>query len=199
MALSKIDFRDTKTRTALLILLVGVAGGFGIHRMYIVDLRQQVQTLESTHSRKVSELNEIRLLKPQMERLRKEVAFLDQELDSLRKKFPDQKEIPRLIRDITKVAKASGIYTKKFNPLPDVVREYYVENRYAISVTGGYHELANFFSFLANLPLIINLSNVRINTNPGVEQSKNLFKAHGGSIETIIATFEMTTFSSKPM
>jgi type IV pilus assembly protein PilO len=111
--------------------------------------------------------------------------------------FPDQKEIPKLIREITGVARASGIYTTRFNPLPDIQREYYVENRYDLSVTGGYHQLAQFFSFLANMPLIINLSNVVISQNPSLEQSKQEAEEHGTPITSIMATFQMTTFSSK--
>ncbi len=103
----------------------------------------------------------------------------------------------RLIREITKGASQQGIFSRKVNLPPDVVREHYIENSYYMSVIGGYHELASFFSYLADFELIINLSNVAIRMNPGVASSISNFETHGGTIKTVVATFTMTTFSSK--
>jgi type IV pilus assembly protein PilO len=146
---------------------------------------------------KQKELNSILALKPQLARLEQEIALAQHRLDSLKSIFPDQKEVPKLIREITGVARASGIYTTRFNPLPDIEKEYYIENRYDLSVEGGYHDLARFYGFLANMPLIINLSNVVIKTNPGIEESKKLSEEHGNTVTTTVTSFRMTTFSSK--
>jgi type IV pilus assembly protein PilO len=146
---------------------------------------------------KQKELNSILALKPQLARLEQEIAFAQHRLDSLKSIFPDQKEVPKLIREITGVARASGIFTTRFAPLPDIEKEYYIENRYDLSVEGGYHDLARFYSFLANMPLIINLSNVAIKTNPRIEESKKLSEEHGNTVTTTITSFRMTTFSSK--
>jgi type IV pilus assembly protein PilO len=136
-------------------------------------------------------------MKPQLAKLRLEIQLDSAKLDSLKNIFPDSKEIPKLIREITKVAVASGIETKKFTPQPDIVKEYYIENRYNMSVAGGYHQLATFFSFFANLPLIINVSKVQINVAPDIQNAIKLSEEHGGTVASISATFEMTTFSSK--
>ncbi len=193
----KIDFRDNRVRIALAIALIGIAGAVALYQYLIVPAQEQLNQLEQTLNDKQNELNTIRTIEQQMARLEQALELSNRELDSLRSIFPDEKEIPKLIREITRVARASGIYTRRFNPLPDVVREYYVENRYSLSVSGGYHELAHFFSFLANLPLMINVSNVDLKANPGIQQSIDDYKLHGGVVETIEATFEMTTFSSK--
>ncbi|MBD3322865.1 MAG: type 4a pilus biogenesis protein PilO, partial [Chitinivibrionales bacterium] len=75
--------------------------------------------------------------------------------------------------------------------------EYYIENRYSLAVIGGYHQLANFFSFLANLPLLVNLSEVTISANSSMEQSIDLHEKHGTPIQSLSVNFTMTTFSSK--
>ena len=80
--------------------------------------------------------------------------------------------------------------------MPDVEREYYIENRYSIAVEGGYHDLAEFFAFLANFTLIINLSSVNISGNSAYPTTPT--ETLGGEqIPTVKALFEMTTFSSK--
>lgn len=146
------------------------------------------------------QLADINALRPQLESLRRETVELEAKLDSLKNIFPDQREVPRLIRELTTVNRMTNVTTTRFTPKPDVVQEYHVENRYDVSVAGDYHDLGALFSHLANFQLIVNLTHVTITANPG-------FGGGGGSggrgaqaVErqpSILSTFELTTFSSK--
>jgi type IV pilus assembly protein PilO len=193
----KVDLKNPQVRNVAIISAVGILLGFLWYQFVYTGINEEKSRLESELKKKQNELNNILILKPQLKTLEKDIAAASLRLDSLKSMFPDQKEIPKLIREITGVARASSIYTTGFNPLPDIQREYYVENRYDLSVTGGYHQLAQFFSFLANMPLIINLSNVSIQANPSLDQSKKDAEEHGTPITSIITKFQMTTFSSK--
>jgi type IV pilus assembly protein PilO len=193
----KFNFKNPHVRNILIISAVGAASVALWYQFVFIGIQRDTNNLKAELAKKQNELNSIQVLKPQLKKLESDIAAASVRLDSLKSMFPDQKEIPKLIREITGVARASGIYTTRFNPLPDIQREYYVENRYDLSVTGGYHQLAQFFSFLANMPLIINLSNVVISQNPSLEQSKQEAEEHGTPITSIMATFQMTTFSSK--
>lgn len=191
-----INLRDPRYRIpAVIILLVG-AGVYYWFTETFTPIQQERIQLQSQLKQKQDTLRVIQALKPQLNLLKNEVAFSQRKLDSLKSIFPDQKEIPKLIREITAVARASGITTTKFNPLPDVEREYYIENKYAISVEGGYHALADFYAFLANFTLIINLSNMQISTL-SEDKSKSIESSNGTQPATTVAMFEMTTFSSK--
>jgi len=193
----KIDIRSPKIQAMFGIIIACIAITWLWHQYIIKEKRAKTEELKSTYKVKQDELNKIISMRPHLTRLRKENEQLQIQLDSLRSIFPDEKEIPKLIREITKVASKSGIFTNKFNPLPDVVREHYIENNYYMSVIGGYHELAAFFSYLAEFELKINLSNVAIRMNPGVASSIKEFEVHGGTVKTVVSTFTMTTFSSK--
>jgi type IV pilus assembly protein PilO len=193
----KIDLKNPRVRNILIITAVGLAGTVLWYQTVYVEKRKTVDSLHIELERKQNELNSILALKPQLKKLEKDIAVAQVRLDSLKSMFPDQKEIPKLIREITSVARASEIYTTRFSPLPDIQREYYVENRYDMTVSGGYHQLAEFYSFLANLPLIINLTNVSIKVNSNIALLKKEAEEHGGPIASIVASFQMTTFSSK--
>jgi type IV pilus assembly protein PilO len=193
----KLNLKNPHVRNVMIIFAVGLVATVFWYQMVYVGIVKEKSRCESELKRKQNELTNILILKPQLKILEKDIASARIKLDSLKSMFPDQKEIPKLIREITGVARASNIYTTRFNPLPDIQREYYVENRYDISVTGGYHQLAQFFSFLANMPLIINLSNVSIRMNPALAESKKEAEEHGTPVTSITASFQMTTFSSK--
>jgi len=192
----KINLKDPRLRVPLLMALLTGCGVYYWYTQMFTPLQKDRANLKQQLVAKQDSLRVIQALKPQLQLLREELVAAQQRLDSLKSIFPDQKEIPKLIREITSVARASGISTTKFTPLPDVEREYFVENRYSISVEGGYHELADFFAFLANFTLIINLSTMNIGTNPLM--STETTNAPGeDQAPTTLAMFEMTTFSSK--
>jgi type IV pilus assembly protein PilO len=193
----KLNIKNPHIRNIVIILCVGAVSFFLWYQFVYSGIISEINSLKKELAKKQEELNAIQVLKPQLKKLEKDIALANLKLDSLKSMFPDQKEIPKLLKEITAVAQASNISTTKFNPLPDIQREYYVENRYDLTVTGGYHDLAKFFSFLANMPLIINFSNVSIKVNPFLAQSKKDSEEHGTPITSIIASFQMTTFSSK--
>ncbi len=193
----KIDIRSPKIQAMIGIIIASIVCIFLWYHYVFVGKIEKRKELDSTLTIKQNELARINSMMPHLSRLHEDMKQLQVQLDSLRSIFPDKKEIPKLIREITKVASSSGVFTNKFNPLQDVIREYYTENKYHMSVIGGYHELATFFSHLAEFELIINLSNVTIRMNPGVAGSISEYDVHGGTILTVVATFTMTTFSSK--
>ncbi|MCL2219829.1 MAG: type 4a pilus biogenesis protein PilO [Chitinispirillia bacterium] len=197
----KIDLKDPGVRNVLAsVFVIGVCVFFWFDSVYS-PLAEEITRLEGEKERVEAELLKINALKPQIQRLRQESAALEAELDSLKNMFPDGKELPRLIRELTSVNRRSGVVTTRFMPKPDVVKEYYIENKYDVSITGDYHNIGALFSYMANFQLIINLANVNINANPNF--GNDLTRGGGGgavSVErqpSVNATFEMTTFSSK--
>ena len=193
----KLDFKNPKLRNPLIIAVIGIGGIAYWYNTVYVEKNQIYVKAKTDLSAKQKELNNILALKPQLNRIQEEIALAQHRLDSLKSIFPDRKEIPKLIREITGGARAAGIVTTRFNPRPDVEKEYYVENQYDLAAVGGFHDLARFYSFLANMPLIINLSKVTIRANPKLEDSKKFSEDHGSAIQSITSSFTMTTFSSK--
>lgn len=195
--MKKNDLKDPKFRIPALIILICGIGTFGWYNQIYSVNKQAIETLEKQFNAKQDTLRTIRALKPQLNLLREEYRLAQLRLDSLKSIFPDQKEIPKLLQEINSVARASGIITTKFNPMPDIEKEYYVENHYNIAISGGYHQLAEFFAFLANFTLIVNLTGVNIVANPDHAIRANEYDDKDISAETVVAQFEMTTFSSK--
>lgn len=195
--MKKINWKDPKFRIPALLIAIGIIGTVVWYQQVYTPTMQEMTEIQEKYNKKQDTLRNIQALKPQLNLLRLDLHREQARLDSLKSIFPDQKEIPKLLREITGVARASGITTTKFNPMPDIEKEYYIENHYNIAVSGGYHSLAEFFAFLANFPLIINLSAVNIASNPDFVLPTQSAEDQGIGPQTVVAQFEMTTFSSK--
>jgi len=193
----KLDIKDPNVRNVLIaVAVIGFLGWAWYDQVY-VPLHTSIMELTDKKEKLDAELMKINALKPQLEKLRQEAAERTAKLDSLKNIFPDQKEVPRLIREMTTVNRKSNVATTRFTPKPDVVKEYYIENKYDVTVSGNYHNLGALFSYFANFQLIVNLSNVTINANPGYASGKSASGQGEESQPSVVATFEMTTFSSR--
>lgn len=197
MNFKKIDIKDKKVQIGIIVLLVTIIVGFLWYDSIITNKSQQVKDLEIDYQKKQDKLNRIYAMRPHLQELRENVAMLNTKLDSLRSIFPDQKEVPTLVKDIVRVAHKSGITANKYTPKTPIVKEHYIENIDSVRVTGGYHELATFFNYLAGFEMIINLTDVNIKTNPLIQTYIKNYKDYGEEIKSLEASFNMTTFSSK--
>lgn len=98
----------------------------------------------------------------QIERHKKEIVQLEKNLTEAVAKLPEQKEIPGLLTSISKAGQNEGLENLLFKPSEPVAREFYKELPVDIIVMGNYHEIALFFDRVANLPRIVNITDIKM-------------------------------------
>ena len=93
---------------------------------------------------------------------RAQLAQMEQSFGTMLRQLPGETEIPSLIVDISQTGLAAGLQEKLFQPQPEVPKDFYAEKPITISLSGGYHEIANFVSGVAALPRIVTLHDINI-------------------------------------
>ena len=91
-----------------------------------------------------------------------QLAQMEQSFGTMLRQLPGETEIPSLIVDISQTGLAAGLQERLFQPRPEVPKDFYAEKPITISLTGSYHEIANFVSGIAALPRIVTLHNIGI-------------------------------------
>ena len=87
---------------------------------------------------------------------------MEQSFGTMLRQLPGKTEIPSLIVDISQTGLAAGLKERLFQPQGEVPKDFYAEKPITISLSGGYHEIANFVSGIAALPRIVTLHNINI-------------------------------------
>jgi type IV pilus assembly protein PilO len=106
---------------------------------------------------------------------RAQLAQMEQSFGTMLRQLPGETEIPSLIVDISQTGLSAGLQEKLFQPQPEVPKDFYAEKPITISLSGGYHEIANFVSGIAALPRIVTLHDINITPdNPDVYDSLTL-------------------------
>lgn len=90
--------------------------------------------------------------------------------------LPKDKEIPRLLKDISSLGRTAGLDFNTFKPLADVPKDFYAEIPVTINVRGPYHNMGYFFDQVSKLERIVSVTNVTMDS-PKKEASEMLLKS----------------------
>jgi type IV pilus assembly protein PilO len=99
-----------------------------------------------------------------LEALKKQKEKVDQYVLQMEKQLPSKAEMAALLSDINQAGLGRGLQFELFKPGKVDVKEYYAELPIDIKVTGNYHDVGAFAGDMANLPRIVTLNNMALNT-----------------------------------
>ena len=149
-------------RAAVIGIVFAVVTGLGVYWFIIEDKAPQLkraqddeQTLRVTFENKQRKAANYDAYKAQL-------TQMEQSFGTMLRQLPGETEIPSLIVDISQTGLAAGLQEKLFQPQAEVPKDFYAEKPITISLSGGYHEIANFVSGVAALPRIVTLHDINI-------------------------------------
>ena len=154
------------------VLLIFGLYWFLVYRDYSakLDARQAVLT------KKQQELNEQMVILADLPKFKKETADMKSKRQKALEQLPNEKDIDRLLEDISSLAIESGLEILLFKPEPEVKRNFYAEIPVELKLSGSYHDLALFYDKIANLPRIVNVSELLIE-KPQEVDGRNILQA----------------------
>jgi type IV pilus assembly protein PilO len=120
-------------------------------------LRQQEATLKDQYRVKIQQAINL-------EELRRQKEQVNQSVLTLEKQLPSKAEMDALLSDINQAGIGRGLQFELFRPGQVVLKDYYAELPITVRVSGRYHDLGAFTSDIANLPRIVTLNNLNVQT-----------------------------------
>lgn len=167
-------------RVGLLVgLAVFVIGLYGY--LFYLPAHARLQTAQSQELDLQRRLSEVRAVVTNMAAFEKELADMERELAHALRRLPDSKELPVLLTDISSIAKDAGLELKTFNPGDDVERDFYAEVPIEVEFSGHFHDIARFFDRIAQLPRIVNVQTLEIETQ-GESANETLLRVRGKAV-----------------
>ena len=155
----KILKLPTKQKLLILLLVVLLEGAALVWFLYMPKYKEEAG-LKADLAKLQAEVDEKTRVANNLPRLKAEYEQLNKELAQALTELPNSKEIPSLLTSITTLGKNAGLDFLVFRPKGEAIKDFYAEVPVDISVYGSYHSVANFFAAVANIPRIINITNV---------------------------------------
>lgn len=149
-------------RLAVIAIVFVAVLGLGIYWTIVEDKAPQLKRAQDEEQTlRVSFENKQRKA-ANYDAYKAQLAQMEQSFGTMLRQLPGETEIPSLIVDISQTGLAAGLQEKLFQPQGEIPRDFYAEKPITISLSGGYHEIANFVSGIAALPRIVTLHDINI-------------------------------------
>jgi type IV pilus assembly protein PilO len=142
------------------IVICAVLGWFLLWSKQVDELdrlRAEETTLKEQYKQKLQQAINL-------EELRKQKEQVSQYVLTLEKQLPSKAEMDALLSDINQAGIGRGLQFELFRPGQTNLKDYYAELPIAVKVSGRYHDLGAFTGDIANLPRIVTLNNLNLQT-----------------------------------
>jgi len=157
--LEKILKLPAKQKIGILVLILFIEA-FALVWFLYLPRHKELNTLRAELTKLQAEVDEKTKIANNLPKIKKEFDELTLELERALTELPNSKEIPSLLTSITSLGKNAGLDFLTFRPKPEVPKDFYAEVPVDIVVAGSYFSVANFYAAVANLPRIVNITNV---------------------------------------
>ena len=161
---------------SLLVCAALIAGGWQFlirdQRLSLEHERAHEAELRQTFTIKKGMVVNLPAYRAQMVEIETMLADLVQQL-------PDSSEVPSLLIAITEAGARQGLEFVVFDPQEQEQGDFYSTLPILMEVKGGYHQLANFISDLAQMPRIVTVGDMEITADEaGVLTSSLVVKTY---------------------
>ncbi len=169
------------------IAILFAAGLWAYWKYLYTPLKGEIARLEQDLSQKQSQLETTRQAAQELEFLEAEFKVIEMEAKEMEKKLPTSKDLPKLIRDITKTLEKHKITVYNFTPSKESPKTYFSEIPISLQISGNYHNLANFLADIGQYERVINTYDVNLTPKAASKESP----------DTIAATLRLVTYMGK--
>ncbi len=149
-------------RMAVIAIVFVVVLGMGIYLLVIQDKAPQLQRVQDEEQTLRVSFENKQKKAANYDAYKAQLTQMEQSFGTMLRQLPGKTEIPSLIVDISQTGLAAGLQEKLFQPQAEIPKDFYAEKPITISLSGGYHEIANFVSGVAALPRIVTLHDINI-------------------------------------
>ena len=155
---------------SVLLVLLLIAG-------YFLLIKDKWVTLERVQQEEFalrSDFEEKQQKAANLEAYEQQLTEMQELLETMFRQLPSKTEMDKLLVDVSQTALAAGIDVQLFEPLGEVLKDFYAERPISVRMMGNYHEFGEFVSGVAALPrvVILTMHNVSLRRATGSAQAE---------------------------
>ena len=153
----------------------------------LAELTVRLDTLDSRNA-----MARARIAQGTAADLEAEAARYSKDLEVMRLLVPTGNELPSLLEQVSTAARREGLDLSSVEPQPIVHGETFDTYRYKVSVTGGYHALAEFMTNVGSLTRIV--APVNLTLGLSTNKNANAVKLAPAGTAAVESKFEIQTY-----
>ncbi|QER42266.1 type 4a pilus biogenesis protein PilO [Thermodesulfobacterium sp. TA1] len=146
----------TPLRTKILVLIVLVLGPLALfYQFYYQPNKEKINILKEDINKLDLEIAKYSQVVTKLEFLNKQMAARKEFLEVVKNLFPDEKEIPIILKKVAELAKKNNLEIILFKPEKEVVKDYYQAIPITVELTGDFNNMIAFLNEIQKLPRLV--------------------------------------------
>ncbi len=117
------------------------------------------------------DIDQARMMKAKCSDLSGELDRLKAQREAAVKKLPSGKDVPELIRTVTRLSRKYGVSVLSINPSGQSKVAYFTKGTYLINIKGDYHDIGRFLTALGLEERILTSENLSLTATNGSDTS----------------------------
>lgn len=162
----------TSKKVLILIGILFIVAGLYFYSFYL-PTSDELKGLRSELDKLLRELNEGKTITRDLQRFREQIEKLNAELTVALTQLPNEKEIPEILRSISRLGKESNLEFTLFKPKNEEPQHFYAKVPIELVIVGSYHNTGLFFDKVSKLPRIINVVDFNMSRAKEVKGREN--------------------------
>lgn len=158
----KVGALSRKQRLLICVVTLALIGG-GYYYFFLTPKLDRIQSLKQEYDRLNGQLSSYKIKAASLKKYEEKLKAVEDEFHTALLALPDQKEIPSLLTAVSNSGNAAGLEFLLFKPESVVKKDFYAEIPVSIKVTGGYHQVAEFFDRVSQLSRLVNIQDIDMN------------------------------------
>src|SRR5690606_19945040 len=129
----------------------------------VARMQNEIRGLDSQFKGKQGQLRRLKKFSENIEQIKKELKELNIQFNTAKERMPSEFDLSSLLRQLTQIAKSSGVELRDFNPDSQEKRPpgaFYATTMINFDVTGPYTQCLVFYDQITRLKRIINLDSI---------------------------------------
>ncbi len=164
-----MNLKEPKTQQTIVFFVVLILVLILFFRFPFTSNQHKIKSLGAKKDSLQIKVQEAEAAKARLPELQARIARLEAEWEIAKEMLPQEKEIPKLIQQISNSGTKAGVSFLLFKPSGPVPKANYSEIPVQIKIACGYHQLGKFLSNVGNLSRIVNVPAIKI--APGKDRS----------------------------
>jgi type IV pilus assembly protein PilO len=156
---SKLSGLDKKQKTGIFVasLLVPLLLFFFF---FLSPKNEEISRVRAANLVLNKEIQAVEAIADRLDEHKAEKAHVELMLKAASLLLPKQKDIPKLLTDISEHGTNSGLEFVSFTPRPEQKKQFYAVIPIAIKVNGSYHNVGTFLDKISKLNRIVSANNI---------------------------------------
>lgn len=133
--------------------------------IYCLPKFQEIDQLKGDIAKAEKKLSETKKKAADLEEYRRKMEAARAKFTVASRALPLKDEVPSLLTSVSQAGKDSGLKFLLFEPKGEKKQDFYAEIPVNMQLSGGYHDLGEFFDAVASMHRIVNVRHFRVDSS----------------------------------